>query len=268
MAGLREVLSRRPATVAAALAGVIVVGAGSWLAMSGGSGAPAPVARPSSAPVTTPPGKGAHPAPAASAGVTQVAIVLANSPRYDSPNHRVAGTVLSTWEYRPSILPVIATRPGWVRVRLPQRPNGSTSWLPADDVALNVTTYRIVVNVTRKRLALYNHGKLVFTAPAGIGTTTDPTPRGHYFLAFDEAPPQPNPGYGPFIMVTSAHSPNIADWEGSGDALIGIHGPLGEDTAIGAGGARISHGCIRLHEPAQVKLRAVPPGTPIDIVAS
>lgn len=266
MAGLRDVLSRRPAVVAAALAGVVVVGAGSWLAVSGGSGAAAP--RPSSTPVTTRPGKGAHPAPTAPAGITQVAIVLANSPRYDRPGHRVAGTVLATWEYRPSILPVIATRPGWVQVRVPQRPNGSTAWLPADDVALNVTTYRIVVNVTTRRLALYNNGKRVFTAPAGVGTTTDPTPPGHYFLAFDEQPPQPNPGYGPFIMVTSAHSPNIADWQGSGDALIGIHGPLGEDVAIGTRGARISHGCIRLHESTQMKLRAVPPGTPIDIVTS
>jgi lipoprotein-anchoring transpeptidase ErfK/SrfK len=266
MAGLREVLSRRRAVVAAAVAGVVVVGSGSWLAVSGGSGAP--VARLRSTAITTTPGKGGHPAPTASAGVTQVAVVLADSPRYDKPNHRVAGTVVSTWEYRPSILPVIATRPGWVRVRIPQRPNGSTSWLRADDVALNATTYRIVINLSTKRLALYNYGKLVFTAPAGIGTTTDPTPRGHYFLAFDEAPPRPDSGYGPFIMVTSAHSPNIADWEGSGDALIGIHGPLGQDAAIGTRGARISHGCVRLHEPAQLKLRAVPPGTPIDIVAS
>jgi lipoprotein-anchoring transpeptidase ErfK/SrfK len=121
--------------------------------------------------------------------------------------------------------------------------------------------------VTTRRLSLYNHGKLVFTAPAGIGTAADPTPPGHYFLAFNEAPPQPNPGYGPFILVTSAHSPNIADWQGSGDALIGIHGPLGEDAAIGTTGAKISHGCIRLHESAQVKLRAAPPGTPIDIIS-
>ena len=176
--------------------------------------------------------------------------------------------MLSTWEYRPSILPVIAIRAGWVQVRIPQRPNGSTSWLPSDDVALNVTPYRIVVNVTTRRLALYQDGKQVFSAPAGIGTTSDPTPPGQYFLAFDEPPPQPDPGYGPFIMVTSAHSPDIADWQGSGDALIGIHGPLGEDAAIGATGAKISHGCIRLHEAALAKLRAVPPGTPIDIIAS
>ena len=84
-------------------------------------------------------------------------------------------------------------------------------------------------------------------------------------MAFDEPPP--SPGYGPFIMVTSAHSPSIQDWEGSGDAVIGIHGPLGMDTAIGTTGARISHGCIRLHDQALEKLTKVPPGTPIEVVS-
>jgi len=66
-------------------------------------------------------------------------------------------------------------------------------------------------------------------------------------------------------MVTSAHSP-ISDWEGSGDAIIGIHGPLGMDAVIGLTGARVSYGCIRLHDSTLVNLRNVPPGTPIDIV--
>jgi lipoprotein-anchoring transpeptidase ErfK/SrfK len=72
---------------------------------------------------------------------------------------------------------------------------------------------------------------------------------------------------GPFIIVTSAHSRSISDWEGSGDAVIGIHGPLGEDREIGTTGARISHGCIRLHDQALELLDTVPPGTPIDIVS-
>ena len=85
-------------------------------------------------------------------------------------------------------------------------------------------------------------------------------------MAFDEPPPEPNPGYGPFIIVTSDHSQAISDWEGSGDAVIGIHGPLGEDSEIGTIGARISHGCIRLHDTALEKLSRLPAGTPIDIV--
>jgi lipoprotein-anchoring transpeptidase ErfK/SrfK len=177
----------------------------------------------------------------------------------------VIATVAASEYGRPSVLPVIAARPGWVRARLPGRPNGSTAWLPADDVALRTTPYRIVIDVGRMRLSLYDRGRLVFSAPAGVGTPDDPTPTGEFFVQFDEPPPQPNPGYGPFIMVTSAHSTAISDWEGSGDALMGIHGPLGDSRQIGDTGARVSHGCVRLHTGALERLRQVPPGTPIDI---
>ena len=198
---------------------------------------------------------------------TVLATVLANAPRYASPGQVAPGTVTAGWYDRPSVLPVIATSPGWVQVRLAQRPNGSTAWLPDSDVTLGRTPYRIVINATTTQLALYDNGRLVFSAPAGVGTREDPTPAGDYFVAFDEQPPQPDSGYGPFIMVTSAHSPAIADWEGSGDAVIGIHGPLGDDAEIGTKGAQISHGCIRLHDQALERLAEVPPGTPIDVVS-
>jgi lipoprotein-anchoring transpeptidase ErfK/SrfK len=220
-------------------------------------------------------------------GGTVLATVLRTSPRYVGPGRLAAGTasagtvsagtvsdntvpdntVPAEWHGRPSVLPVIATSPGWVRVRLAQRPNGSTAWLPASDVTLGSTPYRIVVNSATTQLALYDKGQLVFSAPAGVGTPDDPTPTGKFFVAFDERPPQPNPGYGPFIIVTSAHSMAIADLEGSGDAVIGIHGPLGEDSEIGTAGARISRGCVRLHDQALERLVVVPPGTPVDIVS-
>ena len=48
--------------------------------------------------------------------------------------------------------------------------------------------------------------------------------------------------------------------------LFRSHGPLGSGQVIGTTGARISHGCIRLQEAALLRLRKVPPGTPIDIL--
>lgn len=256
-----------------AVAGVgaaAIVASGGWL-LAGGPWAsltpphPSPPARQavrlSPSPTPTP-----SPARPAVPVATTVATVLKAATGYASIGGSPAGTVPASWYDRPSILPVIATEPGWVRVRLAQRPNESTAWLPDSDVRLSSTPYRIVVNTATTHLALYDDGKLVFSAPAGVGTPDDPTPHGEYFVAFDEQPPQPNPGYGPFIMVTSAHSQTISDWEGSGDAVIGIHGPLGMDTAIGTAGAHISHGCIRLHEQAQERLSKVPPGTPIDVI--
>jgi lipoprotein-anchoring transpeptidase ErfK/SrfK len=197
---------------------------------------------------------------------TELARLRETAPRYAAPGRLGAGAVPARWYERPSVLPVIAAKPGWVEVRLAQRPDGSTAWLPASDVTLSTTPYEIVVDLATTKLSLYYDGRLVFSAPAGVGTTDDPTPTGHYFVAFDEPPPQPNPGYGPFIIVTSDHSRAIGDWEGSGDAVIGIHGPLGEDSEIGTSGAKISHGCIRLHDQALEELTEVPPGTPIDVV--
>jgi lipoprotein-anchoring transpeptidase ErfK/SrfK len=198
------------------------------------------------------------------AGLTAVAMLRGSAARYSRPGQRAAGIVPGSWYGRQSVLPVIATCPGWVEVRLAQRPDGSTTWLPDKDVRFGSTPYRIVINLADTHLSLYKRGRLVLITPAGVGTPEDPTPPGQYFVAFFEPPP--SPAYGAFVMVTSDHSETIKNWEGSGDAVIGIHGPLGEDALIGTAGARISHGCIRLHEQALLKLRGVPPGTPIDII--
>jgi len=263
---------RRRAAVTAVAALAVIAASGVVIGCSGGRGPAASAGPPSAA------AGGARPAVAASPGLalpgtrlsvpasTELATLQVDLPRYDSPNQLGGGIVPASWEGRPSVLPVLGTAPGWVRVRLAQRPNGSTAWLPTSGVTLSSTPYVIVIDLATTHLSLYEHCRLVFTAPAGVGTVSDPTPPGGYFIAFTEKPPQPNPGYGPFIIVTSAHSPEIADWEGSGDAVIGIHGPLGEDSEIGTAGARISHGCIRLHDTALQKLSGLPAGTPIDIV--
>ena len=244
----------------------LVLSSGGGTAGASGRPSPAPPARPAVAPAR----QAAHLRPAdrlpAVHDSIELATVRATAPRYAAPGRLADGTVPASWYQRPSVLPVIATRPGWVRVRLAQRPDGTTAWLPASDVTLSSTPYRIVVDLATTRLALYDHGRLVFSAPAGVGAEDDPTPTGEFFVAFDEPPPEADPGYGPFIIVTSDHSQAISDWEGSGDAVIGIHGPLGEDGLIGTTGARISHGCVRLHLQSLERLAQVPPGTPIDVI--
>ncbi len=270
MRGEAATVRRRRAAVTAVAALAVVAAGGVVTGCSGGGGPTASGAPSSEATVAALPAVTVSSGPSSRAvsvpASTQLATVRVTSPRYSGPGQRGIGTVPASWEGRPSVLPVLGTAPGWVQVRLAQRPNGSIAWLPARDVKLSSTPYVIVVDLATTRLSLFKHGRRVFSAPAGVGTVSDPTPPGGYFIAFVEQPPQPNLGYGPFIVVTSAHSPEIADWEGSGDAVIGIHGPLGEDSEIGTIGARISHGCIRLHDTALEKLSRLPAGTPIDIV--
>jgi L,D-transpeptidase catalytic domain len=105
------------------------------------------------------------------------------------------------------------------------------AWVSVADVSLASDAYRIVINLDTTHLQLLKRGQQVADFPVGVGLRAYPTPTGHFFVAlFAEAPSQ---GYGPFVMVTSAHSNTISDWEESGDAVTAIHGPLGADAAIG-----------------------------------
>ncbi len=247
------------ATIAGAAAAALTAG----LLVSNAGAPPAAHGR---LPVTrTVPAQLRRNAPAVSTGETLLAELHGRAGRYASPGGARTGWIPGTWYGAQSVLPVIGSSPGWVHVRLAQRPNGSTAWVPDREVELRSTPYRIVVDLSTTRLTLYFDDKRVFSAPAGVGTVADPTPAGQYFVAFFEAPP--TPAYGAFVIVTSAHSEAIRDWEESGDALIGIHGPLGGDYLIGKDGARISHGCIRLPEADLLRLRMVSPGSPISIIS-
>ena len=197
--------------------------------------------------------------------VTLIATTHGAVPGSLAPGAPPSGTIPASWYGYPTILPVVARQPGWVEVRLAQRPNGAEAWVPAADVTLSSTTYAIVIDLSQMALKVFNGGRQVLAFPAGVGTSDDPTVTGNYFVTMI-APP-PSPGYGPFVLVTSAHSDTITDWEGLGDAIIAIHGPIDsyDDSLIGATGARISHGCVRLHDSDLAQLSMIQPGTPIII---
>lgn len=86
-------------------------------------------------------------------------------------------------------------------------------------------------------------------------------------MTFLQEPPD-DKGWGPFVMVLSAHSETISDFQSFGDAIGAIHGPLGAEDEIGTTGARISLGCVRLHVEDLERLRDVPAGSPVDIIAT
>jgi lipoprotein-anchoring transpeptidase ErfK/SrfK len=198
---------------------------------------------------------------------TVVAATDGGVPGYPSPGRPSNTTVPGTWFGYPSVLPVIASEAGWFEVRLAQRPNGSTTWVQASDVSLSTTPYAIVIDLSTEHLTLYENGAQIGDFPAGIGTSDDPTPTGNYFMTMKVPPPDPS--YGAFVLATSDHSDSITDWENSGDAIIGIHGPITsyDDSLIGTTGAAISHGCVRLHDADLAQLADIPPGTPINVIS-
>ncbi len=210
-------------------------------------------------------------------GVTLIAMLGRDVTRYAAPDGAAVGTVPGRWRDAVAALPVIDQRPGWLRVRLAQRPNGSTGWVRRSDVGLTTSPYRIEIDARSARLRLFDDDAKVMDVPAGVGTRQHPTPTGDYFVAL--AAPSPGPGFGDVVLVTSAHSPTATDYDATLDASVAILGPLGADREIGVdgeagvdgerrqAGARVSRGCVRLHPADLGRLRVVPAGTPVDILA-
>ena len=151
----------------------------------------APSAESAVSPVTTP-------MPRAARGETLVATVNpAGAPGSRTPGGPPTVKVPGQWLGEASVLPVLAQQPGWVEVRLAQRPNESVAWVPAGDVSLASDAYRIVINLGTTHLQLFKRGHMVADFPVGVGLPAYPTPTGHFFVALFAEPP--SPGYGPFV---------------------------------------------------------------------
>jgi len=196
-----------------------------------------------------------------------IATLHGPAPSYASATAPTAtGSVPPTWSGATLGLPVIEIRQGRCQVRLLQRPNGLTAWVATSDVSLARTDYHVVVDLAAKRLFLYQRSKVVLQAPAVVGSPQYPTPTGHFFVAlFAQAP---DPTYGPFVIVTSAFATTLTDWEQEGNSMVTITGPLGTAAAIQDGGAPLSRGGIRVADSAMARLRDIPAGTPIDVMAT
>ena len=113
----------------------LVVGTAALVIATVGLGGGAPSAAPPVAhhdPPTTTTTTGAA-APAAATNTvpasTLVATTIGDIPGYPAPGPPSDMTVPGSWYGYPSVLPVISTEPGWLDVRLAQRPNGSTTWV-------------------------------------------------------------------------------------------------------------------------------------------
>lgn len=175
--------------------------------------------------------------------------------------------VLDTkWYGAPSSLPVIEQRGEWVHVRVAQRPNRQTAWIQFDyeTQSLSEVLDHLVVDLSDRRLLWYRSGKLKMDTRVILGKSSAPTPAGEFFVAFHAKPP--SSGYGPFILVTSAHSDRLQGFGGIDDAIIALHGPVGASGGEIASGARLSSGCVRLQLDDLKRLAKIAPGTPLHIV--
>ncbi len=107
--------------------------------------------------------------------------------------------------------------------------------------------YRIIVDVSDRKLHLLDGDRVVRTFPVGIGKMLTETPIGEYTIMNK----QPNPG-GPFGVY----------WLGLSKPHYGIHGTNNPSSI----GKQVSHGCVRMYnEDVTYLANTVPIGTHVTI---
>jgi lipoprotein-anchoring transpeptidase ErfK/SrfK len=148
----------------------------------------------------------------------------------------------------------------WTQVRIPRRPNGGTGWVPSDALAPSrLTRWALEIDRRRQRARLAYAGRVVWSAPIGVGGRRSPTPSGRFWIR-EKLRVRGRTLYGPWALGTSAYS-SLTDWPGGG--VVGIHGTDRPKLIPG----RPSHGCVRLRNADIRSLaRRLPVGAPVRIL--
>jgi len=145
----------------------------------------------------------------------------------------------------------------WYRVMLPLKPNGQTGYVRASGVRLRPVRTRVVVDLSTRRLTLFDRGRRAFSAKVAIGTRATPTPIGRFYVN-QRFRDNPNGVYGWAAIGISAFSEVLQGWPQGGP--VAIHGTNRPHLL----GMAVSNGCIRVSNATVKRLwRLAPTGTPV-----
>jgi lipoprotein-anchoring transpeptidase ErfK/SrfK len=153
-------------------------------------------------------------------------------------------------------------RAAWYRVQLPIKPNGRTGYVRAPALRVQAVPTRVVVDISDRRLTLYERGRVVLRAAVAVGSVATPTPTGRYYVNQRLIPADTSGPFGPGAVGISAFSNVLTGWAQGGP--VAIHG-TNEPWSIGHAA---SNGCIRLPNDTLRKVFALArAGTPVIIRA-
>jgi len=245
---------------------VLAIGAGLAIAdrVTGGSeatAAPQVVEPPTMTTSTTV--RKLHRFTAAEAVVPELVAFAAPNPPADAPP--VATAANPTHEGFPLVVSVIDASPdaAWLNVRLPQRPNGTTGWVRADEVRAWVVPNRIEIDLSDRRLTVFDgdSSTAVFTTDVAVGVDQTPTPTGDFFIDIVN-PLDGHKVYGWGQLSVSGFSDVLERFAG-GIGQIAIHG-WNDDSVMGTAA---SNGCVRMRNDDIAHVAELAPlGTPVRIV--
>jgi len=148
----------------------------------------------------------------------------------------------------------------YLKLRLPERPDGNSGWVNINDLFVQADPYRVVVSIGARSVTIYKGGRRSSSTRAVVGAVGTPTPLGLFAISEDVLQPSGS-NLGAYVITLTAHSNFLKTFDG-GDGTVGIHGY----ELLGASlGTRSSHGCVRVPESFVYQVLHLPEGTPVII---
>ena len=175
----------------------------------------------------------------------------ARTPMYSLPN--------PTHENVPLTFSIEQRQGDRYHVRLPIRPNGSMAWIDVDEVQAHRVDKHIVVDLSDRRLTLFQGEEVLLEETVAVGSPSTPTPVGDFYV--DISLPDPGGPYGDHMLSVAGFSDVLHDF-GGGIGQIAIHG-WNDPTVMGLA---VSNGCVRLPNGTITHLaEETSVGTPVHI---
>jgi len=162
-------------------------------------------------------------------------------------------------------LPVQNPEPNQVLTRLLQEYYPELA--PPEMILPEVQTLRITIDLSDRRLTLYDGDTVLRTIPVAVGRDAFPTPMGEFEVQqMIRDPSWMNPFTHEVIEGGHPRNPLGRFWIGfwtDGNNWVGMHGTPNPESV----GNAVSHGCIRLYdEDIQALFSQVTMGTPVTVV--
>jgi lipoprotein-anchoring transpeptidase ErfK/SrfK len=235
---------------------LVAAGIGLFAAACSTGGGSQPAEKHTDSPAPTAPAPATTGASVARANASSVSVL--DAPRPDAQVRQLVGT--SSFGFRRAFL-VVGEEGQFLKVLVPERPNGSTGWVRAADVEVEHVDHEIRIDLAARTLRWTEQGNVVLEAPIAVGSKDYPTPTGRFFVTDLLDTGESGGAYGPFALGLSAHSDVLTEF-GGGDGQVGIHG-TNDPSSIGR---PVSHGCIRVPNDVITRLATtVPVGTQVTI---
>ena len=236
---------------------LVAVGVGLFAAACSAGSQDQPAAKHTDSPAATAPAPAPTDASVARANTDSVSVL--DAPRSGARVRELGGT--SAFGFRRAFL-VVGEEGDFLKVLLPERPNGSTGWVRAADVEVEHVDHEIRIDLAARTLRWTEGGNVVLETRIAVGSQQYPTPAGRFFVTDLLDTGESGGAYGPYAVGLSAHSDVLTEF-GGGDGQVGIHG-TNDPSSIGR---PVSHGCVRVANDVITRLATtIPIGTQVTVV--